>query len=58
MLLIGCVCGIQLCLDLIEKWMANNLRDSVVGTDGGDLNIHGIATYQPFDGLMELKVVK
>ncbi|OAY30458.1 probable aminotransferase ACS12 [Manihot esculenta] len=46
----------RLCLDLIEKWMANNLRDSVVGTDGGDLNIHGIATYQPFDGLMELKV--
>ncbi|KAF2315733.1 hypothetical protein GH714_040267 [Hevea brasiliensis] len=47
----------RLCLDLIEKWMAKNLRDSIVGTDGDDLNINGITTYQPFDGLMELKVV-
>nr|AJT35550.1 1-aminocyclopropane-1-carboxylic acid synthase [Hevea brasiliensis] len=46
----------RLCLDLIEKWMAKNLRDSIVGTDGDDLNINGITTYQPFDGLMELKV--
>ncbi len=38
--------------------MAKNLRDSIMGTDGGDLNILGIATYQPFDGLMELKVIK
>ncbi|KAF2311764.1 hypothetical protein GH714_026593 [Hevea brasiliensis] len=37
--------------------MAKNLMDSIMGTDGGDLNIHGIATYQPFDGLMELKAI-
>ncbi|KAF2311789.1 hypothetical protein GH714_026726 [Hevea brasiliensis] len=47
----------RLCFVLIEKWMAKNLRDSIMGTDGGDLNILGIATYQPFDGLMELKAI-
>lgn len=33
-----------------------NARDSIVG-DGGELSIKGIATYQPFDGLLSLKVV-
>ncbi|KAK4363420.1 hypothetical protein RND71_018661 [Anisodus tanguticus] len=36
--------------DLIEKWISSNLN----GGDG--LNINGILTYQPFDGLAELKV--
>lgn len=27
------------------------------GRSGEELNIDGIASYQPFDGLMELKVV-
>lgn len=31
-----------------------NAGDSIIG---GDLGVSGIATYQPFDGLMELKVV-
>ncbi|XP_037492284.1 probable aminotransferase ACS12 isoform X2 [Jatropha curcas] len=47
----------RLCLDLIEKWLAENVTNSIVGRDDGDLNINGIATYQPFDGLMELKAM-
>ncbi|GMY17439.1 probable aminotransferase ACS12 [Fagus crenata] len=46
----------RLCFDLIEKWLSENMKDSVIGTEGGDLSISGIAPYQPCDGLMELKV--
>lgn len=40
-------------LDLVQEWLAENAKDSIIG---GDLSIRGIATYQPFDGLMEMKV--
>uniref|UniRef100_A0A5B7B2A4 Putative ACC synthase 10 isoform 1 n=1 Tax=Davidia involucrata TaxID=16924 RepID=A0A5B7B2A4_DAVIN len=43
----------KLSLDLVQDWLANNAKDSIMGRD---LSISGIATYQPFDGLMELKV--
>lgn len=46
----------RLCFDLIEKWLSENTKDSVMGRDGGDLSISGIAPYQPSDGLMEFKV--
>ncbi|KAJ4957332.1 hypothetical protein NE237_014115 [Protea cynaroides] len=47
----------KLSLNLVRDWMAENMKDSIIGAKGGgDLNIHGIATYQPFDGLMEFKV--
>ncbi|PON70001.1 L-threonine-O-3-phosphate decarboxylase [Parasponia andersonii] len=46
----------KLCFDLIEKWVSENLTTSIIGTGGGDLNISGIAAYQPFDGMTELKV--
>ncbi|XP_059452068.1 probable aminotransferase ACS12 [Corylus avellana] len=46
----------RLCFDLIEKWVSENLEDSVMGSDGGDLSICGIAAYQPHDGMMEFKV--
>ncbi|WCJ36540.1 1-aminocyclopropane-1-carboxylate synthase [Euphorbia peplus] len=46
----------RLCFDLIEKWMDENMGASMSGADGGGLNLNGIATYQPFDGLMELKM--
>ncbi|XVF50709.1 hypothetical protein PTKIN_Ptkin04bG0124200 [Pterospermum kingtungense] len=45
----------RLCFDLIEKWMLENLSASIMGRDG-DLSISGIATYQPFDGTLELKL--
>lgn len=37
--------------------MSENLSDSIMGRDGDDLSISGITTYQPVDGMMELKVV-
>ncbi|KNA17711.1 hypothetical protein SOVF_077280 [Spinacia oleracea] len=43
-----------LSLDLIEKWVTENWDGSMI--NGGELGINGIATYQPFDGLMELKM--
>ncbi|XP_031383011.1 probable aminotransferase ACS12 isoform X2 [Punica granatum] len=46
----------RLCLDLIDEWMSENLNNSVIRGDGGDLGIAGLATYQPSDGLVELKV--
>lgn len=38
----------------MEQWVSENLRE---GREGGQLSISGIATYQPFDGMTELKVV-
>ncbi|XAR66173.1 1-aminocyclopropane-1-carboxylate synthase [Bertholletia excelsa] len=48
----------RLSLDLIEEWLSRNLNDSILGgrVNGGSLSIRGIATYQPHDGLWELKV--
>ncbi|XP_059661684.1 1-aminocyclopropane-1-carboxylate synthase 6-like isoform X2 [Cornus florida] len=43
----------KLSLDLVQDWLAKNAKDSIIGRD---LSISGIASYQPFDGLMELKV--
>ncbi|CAH1445641.1 unnamed protein product [Lactuca virosa] len=44
----------RLTLDLIENWITEKLNDSILGAEG--LSVSGIATYQPFDGIMELKV--
>jgi aminotransferase len=46
----------KLTLDLIENWLSKNLNDSLLGGMDG-LDIRGIATYQPSDGLLDLKVV-
>ncbi|XP_019189179.1 PREDICTED: probable aminotransferase ACS12 [Ipomoea nil] len=43
----------RLSLDLVQEWLAENVKESIMGPD---MNITGIATYQPFDGLRELKV--
>lgn len=48
-----CICW-KLSLDLIEKWISSNVN---IGSGGDGLNINGILTYQPFDGMAELKVV-
>ncbi|KAL9237234.1 hypothetical protein vseg_011811 [Gypsophila vaccaria] len=42
----------KLCLDLVERWVTENWN----GLIGSELGINGIATYQPLDGLLELKV--
>ena len=44
----------KLCLDLVQDWLVENAYSSIIGPD---LIIHRIATYQPSDGLMDLKVV-
>ncbi|GAB2300916.1 Probable aminotransferase acs10 [Dionaea muscipula] len=46
----------KLSLDLIRDWLAENASNSISARGGEELSISGIATYQPFDGLMELKV--
>ncbi|KAI7743239.1 hypothetical protein M8C21_003587, partial [Ambrosia artemisiifolia] len=47
-----------LTLDLIENWITENLNQSILG--GGDnrggLSLSDIITYQPLDGMTELKV--
>ncbi|KAK8470377.1 hypothetical protein PHAVU_004G126400 [Phaseolus vulgaris] len=44
----------KLCFDLIGEWVARNLEGTMSG--GVGLGINGIAPYQTFDGLMELKM--
>ncbi|KAM3736429.1 hypothetical protein ACB098_10G163000 [Castanea mollissima] len=46
----------RLSFDLIEKWLSENTKESVMGRDGGDLSISRIAPYQPSDELVEFKV--
>lgn len=43
----------RLSLDLVRDWILENARESIIGED---LSISRIATYQPSDGMMELKV--
>ncbi|XP_010536518.1 PREDICTED: probable aminotransferase ACS12 [Tarenaya hassleriana] len=45
-----------LCFDLLQKWMSENLMESMIPNGDDDLSISKIAMYKPFDGLMELKV--
>lgn len=43
-------------LDLIGDWLARNVKDTLLDERQGGLSISGLATYQPFDGLVELKM--
>ncbi|KAJ4843508.1 hypothetical protein Tsubulata_020498 [Turnera subulata] len=45
----------KLTLDLVEEWLAENARGAILGGEE-ELGISGIATYQPHDGVMDLKV--
>ncbi|ERN19494.1 hypothetical protein AMTRI_Chr09g22110 [Amborella trichopoda] len=46
----------KLTLDLIGEWMSNNMRRSLLGDDEvAPLSMCGIAGYQRFDGLPEMK---
>ncbi|KMT12219.1 hypothetical protein BVRB_5g101660 isoform A [Beta vulgaris subsp. vulgaris] len=51
----------QVCVDLVRNWMMENVRESILlgGKECGgveELSISGTTTYQPFDGIMELKM--
>lgn len=41
----------------MEEWLVENARAAILGGGGEELNVSGIATYQPADGLPELKMV-
>ncbi|MBA0773402.1 hypothetical protein Gotri_008680 [Gossypium trilobum] len=45
----------MLSLDLVKHWLAEN-AEQVILRNGKELSISRIATYQPFDGLVEFKV--
>ncbi|GAB4834256.1 Probable aminotransferase acs10 [Ancistrocladus abbreviatus] len=50
----------QFSLDLVRDWLAENARNFILwskGVCGEESCLSGISTYQPFDGLVELKVV-
>ncbi|RWW73446.1 hypothetical protein BHE74_00018695 [Ensete ventricosum] len=47
----------RLSLDLIGDWLARNVKDTLLDERQGGLSITGLATYQPFDGLVELKML-
>lgn len=44
----------QLSLDLVRNWLVEHYKGGGFATG---LNISGIATYQPYDGLAALKMV-
>lgn len=46
----------KLSLDLVKDWLAENAREAILGGGRRELNVNAIATYRPFDGLMDLKV--
>ncbi|XP_074577707.1 1-aminocyclopropane-1-carboxylate synthase 6-like isoform X2 [Curcuma longa] len=45
----------RLSLDLIRDWLVSNWKDSLL-LEEQELSVRGLATYQPHDGLMELKM--
>lgn len=49
--------SVQLSLDLVRDWLAQNLEKSLLDKEKVDLGIGGLVTYQRFDGLMDLKIV-
>ncbi|KAK6130123.1 hypothetical protein DH2020_036139 [Rehmannia glutinosa] len=47
-----CLAENRLSMDLVQDWLADHARESIICQR---LSKSGITTYQPFDGLMELK---
>ncbi|KAG7605721.1 putative aminotransferase ACS12 [Arabidopsis thaliana] len=45
-----------LCFDLLQRWMSENLMESMMQSDDGEFDISSIAMYKPFEGLLELRV--
>uniref|UniRef100_A0A7N0TW00 Aminotransferase class I/classII large domain-containing protein n=1 Tax=Kalanchoe fedtschenkoi TaxID=63787 RepID=A0A7N0TW00_KALFE len=46
----------NLMMDLVNDWIEGNGTKSIVGDGCAELSISGIATYQQFDGMPELKL--
>ena len=54
---------VQLSLDLVGRWMEEHAGAAMLdglagaGEEVRDLTIRGLATYQPYDGILDLKMV-
>lgn len=49
---------IKLSSDLVQIWLTENGRDAILGgRNHNELSVAGIASYQPSDGLADLKLV-
>jgi hypothetical protein len=53
---------VQLSLDLVGRWMEEHagaaMLEGITGTEEErDLTVRGLATYQPYDGILALKMV-
>ncbi|PKA60450.1 putative aminotransferase ACS12 [Apostasia shenzhenica] len=46
----------QLSSDLLREWLEDNLQKSLFDVERADLTIRGLTTYQPDDGLLDLKI--
>lgn len=46
----------KLCLDLVRDWIEENGNHSIWVDGNGEMNINGIANYQPCDGFIDLKM--
>ncbi|EFH64959.1 hypothetical protein ARALYDRAFT_894689 [Arabidopsis lyrata subsp. lyrata] len=44
-----------LCFDLLQRWMSENLMESMMQSDDGKFDISSIAMYKPIEGLLELR---
>ncbi|CAL9220967.1 unnamed protein product, partial [Arabidopsis halleri] len=44
-----------LCFDLLQRWMSENLMESMMQYDDGKFDISSIAMYKPIEGLLELR---
>uniref|UniRef100_A0A7C9FC67 Aminotransferase class I/classII large domain-containing protein n=1 Tax=Opuntia streptacantha TaxID=393608 RepID=A0A7C9FC67_OPUST len=54
--LMGFMCVLQLCLDLVQDWILKNGRDLMLVDGHGEMNVNRIANYYPYDGLIDLKM--
>lgn len=46
----------KLCLDLVQDWIAKDGRDLMLVDGHGEMNVKWTASYQPYDGLVHLKM--
>ena len=48
----------KLSSDLVQNWLVENGRDAILGVGNhNELSVAGTVSYQPSDGLMDLKLV-
>nr|ASV63085.1 1-aminocyclopropane-1-carboxylic acid synthase [Siraitia grosvenorii] len=51
-----CVAENKLSSDLVQNWLTENGRDAILGGNHNGLSVAGTASYQPMDGLTDLKL--